>query len=135
MPLIQWSDEFSVKVTKFDTQHKRLIELINELHDAMKVGKGSQVLQKILNDLTMYTKTHFADEEALMKQHNYPGYTIQKLQHDKFVQELQELQEKLKNNVTTVTMDVMNFLKTWLTNHIQKTDKAYSSFFSSKNIH
>ncbi|MCX7984839.1 MAG: bacteriohemerythrin [Bacteroidetes bacterium] len=134
MPLIQWTSDLSVNVSKFDTQHKRLIDLINELHDAMKVGKGNQILHKILEDMMQYTKTHFADEEALMKQYNYPGYTIQKIQHDKFVQELQDLQRKLLSNTTTLTMEVMNFLKQWLTNHIQKTDKAYAPFFESKNV-
>ena len=134
MPLIQWSNELSVEVTKFDMQHKKLIALINDLHDAMKAGKGNQILKKTLDELTQYTETHFADEEALMKQHNYPGYSIQKIQHDKFVQELKQLQQKLNTNSTTVTLEVMNFLKSWLTNHIQKTDKGYSTFFKSKNI-
>jgi len=134
MPLIQWSEDLSVGVEKFDSQHKKLIALINELHDAMKAGKGHLVLHKTLEELTSYTQTHFADEERIMKLYNYPGYNAQKIQHDKFVAELHELQQKIESNPLSLTIDVMNFLKSWLTSHIQKTDKAYSSFFESKHI-
>jgi len=134
MPLIQWSENLSVGVEKFDSQHKKLISLINELHDAMKAGKGHLVLHNTLEELTSYTQTHFADEERIMKLYNYPGYNAQKIQHDKFIEELHSLQQKIETNPLSLTIDVMNFLKSWLTNHIQKTDKAYSSFFESKHI-
>ncbi|MCC6132451.1 MAG: hemerythrin, partial [Acidobacteria bacterium] len=55
MSLITWSDELSVGVSAFDNQHKRLVALINELHDAMSAGKGSKVLGKILSELADYT--------------------------------------------------------------------------------
>jgi len=44
MSLIEWSPAYSVKVKKFDDQHKKLIELINQLHDAMKAGQGNAML-------------------------------------------------------------------------------------------
>lgn len=74
MALITWNENYSVKVKQFDDQHKKLIDMINELHDAMKVGKGKDVMEKILAGLIQYTVTHFANEERLMKQHNYPDY-------------------------------------------------------------
>jgi hemerythrin len=40
MALITWNDGYSVKVKQFDDQHKKLIDMVNELHDAMGIGKG-----------------------------------------------------------------------------------------------
>ncbi|MGI6102630.1 MAG: hypothetical protein ACOYET_09155 [Bacillota bacterium] len=40
MALIQWSDELSVGVRELDAQHQRLIQMINELNEAMLQGKA-----------------------------------------------------------------------------------------------
>lgn len=44
MAFINWSDKLSVGVQQMDMQHKRLVELINELYEAMNSGKGNDVL-------------------------------------------------------------------------------------------
>ena len=80
MALITWNDVYSVKVKQFDDQHKKLIDLVNQLHDAMKVGKGGQVIGDVLKALIDYTGSHFAAEERLMKLYNYPDYE----QHKKY---------------------------------------------------
>ena len=73
MALIAWNDSYSVKVKQMDEQHKKLVEMINQLHDAMKVGQGKQVVGDVLNALVSYTKTHFASEEGC---HRYSNYQV-----------------------------------------------------------
>ena len=34
MPIMKWNNELSVNIKEIDDQHKRLIDLINILHDA-----------------------------------------------------------------------------------------------------
>ena len=67
MPLITWTDNLSVNHTEIDNQHKKLVDLINILFDAMKAGKGTDVLNKIFAELTSYTIYHFTYEEKLME--------------------------------------------------------------------
>ena len=40
MALIDWSPALSINIEKFDDQHKKLVAMVNELHDAMKNGQG-----------------------------------------------------------------------------------------------
>ena len=47
MALITWNDTLSVNVEEIDQQHRTLIAMINELNEAMKLGKGKDVLGKI----------------------------------------------------------------------------------------
>ena len=54
MSLIRWNDNFSVNVTMIDHDHKKLVAMINELTDAMKAGRGKDVLGKILYELIQY---------------------------------------------------------------------------------
>lgn len=67
MSLITWSDSYSVKNMQMDDQHRKLVDLINDLHGAMKLGQGRQKLGTILDALVDYTRTHFRSEELLMK--------------------------------------------------------------------
>ena len=125
MELIQWSEKYSVSNFLIDSQHKRLVSMINQLHESMRDGKGKETLQKILDDLVKYTKEHFLTEETMMKKANYPGYAAHKAEHDKLTEKAVDLQKSYAEGKSPLTMDVLNFLKNWLTNHIEGTDKKY----------
>jgi len=45
-----------------------------------------------------------------------------------------ETQKKMASGTAMISMEVMDFLKDWLVNHIQGTDKIYGPFFKSKGI-
>ena len=134
MALLTWNDSFSVKVRQFDDQHKKLVGMVNDLHDAMKEGKGKEVLEKILNGLIQYTSTHFAEEERLMKQHGYPDYEQHKKEHNQLVLQVLDLQKNHKEGKAILTQSVMTFLKDWLQKHIQGEDKNYGPFLNGKGI-
>jgi hemerythrin len=134
MALIDWNDKLSVNIKEVDSEHKKLIGMINELHSAMGSGKGKDAMGKILTGLVEYTKTHFSYEENLMQKHSYPGYLSHKGLHDALTKQVLDLQGKFQDGKALVTVEVMNFLKDWLTNHIQNTDKKYGPFFNGKGV-
>ena len=134
MALVNWSVQLSVNIRQIDEQHKKLVSMLNELHDAMLNGKGRDVLSQILDGLAEYTVTHFATEENLMKKYNYPGYVNHKTEHDRFVEKVSEFKEKLSQGQLTLTMEVLNFLKDWLTSHIMGSDKKYGPFLNERGI-
>ena len=123
MALITWSNMLSTGIIEQDNQHKRLIDLINQLNDAMKAGKGNEVLGKVLSELVNYTVTHFGYEEKLMAQYKYEDTPAHKAEHAKFVQTAGDLKKKFESGNAVITVEIMNFLRDWLTNHIMKTDK------------
>ncbi|HAX91772.1 MAG TPA: hemerythrin, partial [Rhodospirillaceae bacterium] len=63
--LIIWSPSMSVGVDILDDDHKRIMVLINKLHEAMLEGKGKKLLGEIFDGLIAYIKLHFDSEEAL----------------------------------------------------------------------
>ncbi|HHL40938.1 MAG TPA: bacteriohemerythrin [Deltaproteobacteria bacterium] len=134
MAYIQWRDDLSVKVREFDEQHKKLIALINELHDAMAGGKGREVVGKVLAELISYTKNHFSNEERLMSSNGYAGYEEHRKSHEALTRQVVDFENKLKRGDATLTISLMSFLKRWLTDHIQGVDKKYSAFFNGKGI-
>ena len=126
MAVIQWSVQLSVGVPAIDSQHKQLINMINDLYDAMMGGKGSEALDKIIKDLVVYTKIHFRDEEAFMEKHGYPGLAQHKLVHEKLKTQVMDVLGKLQSGKMVASVSVGNFLKDWLKNHILSEDKKYS---------
>ena len=134
MALIEWKDTLSVSVSKYDEQHKKLISLINQLHEAMSAGKGKDVLEKVLSDLIAYTKNHFADEEAELKKNNYMDFLNHKKEHDKLTMEVVKFYDEFKAGRTSITVEILSFLRFWLQDHIMKTDKKYGAFLQSKGV-
>ena len=134
MALINWSDSLSVNVKEIDLQHRKLIDMINELNEAMRIGKGKDSLGKILNGLISYTATHFRQEERYFDKYGYPDTVNHKKEHVAFVKKVTEFKDGFEKNNLAVTMEVMKFLSDWLGNHIKGTDKKYSNFFNEKGL-
>lgn len=134
MALITWSDTLSVKVKQFDDQHKKLVDMVNQLFDAMKTGKGNQVMGDILKQLIAYTQTHFAAEERLLKQYAYPDFEAHKKEHNALVIQVLDLQKQFQEGKPVLTQNIMTFLRDWLSKHIQGDDKKYGVFLNGKGV-
>src|SRR5512145_1470410 len=129
MPLLNWTTDLSVGVNEIDDQHKQLIGFMNSLHDSMKAGQAKQALDKTLQELADYTVYHFQAEEKYMQKFRYPGYPAHKMKHDAFVRKVTDFQKDYQAGKLGLSIDLMNFLKDWVTTHIRETDKQYSETF------
>ena len=134
MALMEWSEKLSVGINSIDTQHKQLVALINNLFEALSHGKGDQALAPILNELIVYTKTHFAYEERLFAQYAYPEAAQHKAEHDKLAARVVDIQKQMQEGKVGLSVGTMTFLKEWLSNHIVGTDKKYSPFLIGKGV-
>lgn len=135
MPIMSWTDTYSTGIAEVDQQHKKLIDLINALHDAMAKGQAKSVLGKILGELVNYCASHFAMEERLFDQYGYPEAADHKDKHQKMASKVLALQAQFDQGKATITLDVMDFLQQWLDKHILGTDKKYAPFLISKGVH
>jgi hemerythrin-like metal-binding protein len=135
MAYMEWSDKLSVGVASIDAQHKKLVGMVNDLFDAMKGGRGREALAKILDGLAAYTVSHFAYEEQLFLKTGYPESAAHKKEHDDLTKKVLDIQAKMKSGVSfSLSMEVMEFLKAWLLNHIMGSDKKYGPHLVSKGI-
>ncbi len=130
--LMAWSARLETSIETIDTQHRELVRLVNLLHKAMRLQKGAAEVGGILNDLAQYTVNHFNYEEELFDKYNYPETAQHKKIHAKLVNQVIDFKKEFESGKATVTMDLMDFLKDWLRNHIMKTDMAYAPFLNNK---
>jgi hemerythrin-like metal-binding protein len=130
--LLAWSDEYSVGLEHVDAQHRRWFEFLNVLHDAMLAGEADDVVGAVLLDMWEYTRSHFADEEALMEKYAFPGFQGHKRVHAAFVAQLQDKMADHEAGSTRITLDTMRMLKEWLVRHITQMDQHYAVFIQEK---
>jgi hemerythrin-like metal-binding protein len=133
--LVAWNDIYSVKIQRFDAQHKVLFKIINRLNDNMESGNGHRAMANALNELVEYLRTHFTDEESAMTKFAYPGYQRHCAEHQQFTQQVLDFRQKFTAGKVAVSQEMMQFLQTWLKQHILRTDRAYSTFLVGKGIH
>ena len=127
MSIVNWNDAYSVDIQEIDEQHKRLIDIMNELYAALASTSSRSHIGAILDKLMEYTKVHFAVEETLMRIFDYEGYHEHKAIHDHIVTRVVDFQRKFREGDDKVGMELLMFLKEWLFHHINDQDKKYVS--------
>lgn len=134
MAFMEWTEALSLDIESIDTQHRKLVDLINELDTAISEGHGNEVLGKVLGGLLDYTKEHFAYEEQLLEKCNYPSFPSHKAEHDSLTEKVEFLSHIFEKGQSMNTEQIMQFLKIWLQEHILDIDKRYVPFVKEKGI-
>ncbi len=125
----------SVGVEVLDHDHMALVGMVNTLFDGIQSGQGKDALGKILDDLLEYTTGHFKREEDLFAQAGYPEAAEHTARHEALRAQVLEIRRVYLAGATpTLSLDVMNFLKRWLVDHIQGSDRKYGPFLNAKGI-
>ena len=135
MSFMEWTDEFSVGVAEIDLDHKKLLALLNDLHDAVEAGAGHKVLGEVLDGLILYVSYHFAHEEGLFLRANYPGYEKHRRQHVALTDTVKEIHADFQSGTAaTLPAEVLEFLKKWLYTHIMESDRAFGVYLNANRV-
>lgn len=132
--LMPWTSQLATGVKFVDEQHRKLVDMINCLYKAMKSGQGKDSIEKLLDDLANYTVYHFDAEEKIFHKTHYPETSGHIKIHEDLKSKVISFINKYKSGSENISMDLMNFLKDWLENHICKTDKRYVKTFLDAGI-
>lgn len=124
MALLLWDNTFPTNIPQIDEQHRKLVDLLNSLHDAMMSGHGKEVLDKTFQELIKYTIFHFQFEEKLLKMDMNPGFMNHLKEHNKFSKKAIEMQDRFIRGDFLITTELLLFLKNWLIHHIKISDKV-----------
>jgi hemerythrin len=119
----QWGPELELGIDVIDQQHRRIVEYMNELHDAM-MQKNDEAVGRVIEALVDYTLTHFAFEESLMEKGGYPLTEPHRAVHENFTRQIHRYREEHQNGAE-VAKKLLSSLRVWLTNHISRYDRDY----------
>jgi len=126
----KWDSSLESGYEKVDNQHRQLVAAVNNLMEASLNGKGEKAVMETLEFLTSYAVKHFADEENLQLQFDYPDYFNHKRIHDDFKVVVGELVQQVNNEGPTGAMidKVSTAIGSWLLNHIKGDDFRMAAF-------
>jgi hemerythrin len=144
MAFLEWDPRFSVRIAEIDQQHKKLIGLINRLHESMHQAGGQDALETavqelsaqatVINEMVEYSSYHFSTEEKYMRQYVYSDYEKHKKEHEYFSNKVRTLKSDFDGGQAILSSQIMEFLKKWLSDHILGMDKKYEPFFQMKGL-
>lgn len=125
MTILNWNNQLALGIASVDKQHKHLIDLTNQLDEAVAIGADRDTIIKIVNSLIDYTVYHFQHEEQLMSaaKFNPTMYAIHEAEHKEFVAKMVIVQREIEADINVLSEDLMDFLVNWLCHHILSTDK------------
>jgi len=129
-PLVSWTDEFSVGVDTIDSEHKRMLVLINEIDEVIQQGGAYEQFAPVLTDLIDHTNSHFAHEEKLLEENHCPDLEVHKKSHVRLREELTRWQEKVAEARAEDMNEHMLFLRIWFPGHILNVDKKDADYFT-----
>ena len=130
-----FTEKYKTGIEMVDEQHRRLFEIIKEtddlIHEQFLYDKYDQIMH-LLSQLREYTASHFQDEEALMARIGYPGLEAQKRAHSAFIEKLVEIDlselDDIDDNQQAYLLELIQFLLSWLSNHILGADKKIGAY-------
>ena len=122
MPITTWTPDLSIGVPNLDDDHRQLIDTLNEVFDALLLGRSSPALRSALSTLNGYVVEHFAREEAWMCEIDDPGLPAHRKEHQALrdhIERIISLQDMSDDERST---ELLVVLGDWLTGHIANSD-------------
>lgn len=135
MPLLQWSERYSIGIAIFDAEHMRLFAMANELYEAVLNGTSADALNSILLGMADYSNRHFNHEEEYFRLSGYPMAEAHIQQHIWMRERVAEIRHRIGETPhKLLALEVARLLKNWIDNHILTDDMEYGHYLMSKGI-
>ncbi len=134
MAFMKWDDKYLVNIRVIDEQHQRLFAMINEFHELLRKKEIKRAMSELLQGLVDYSSYHFHSEESLMEQHGFPGLEQHRRAHEQFTKKVAQFQNRYETGQLVIPIEIADFLKDWLVNHVTTTDQQYAPFFKQKGV-
>ncbi len=128
MKTFEWSTRYTIGIEEIDNQHKKLLNIINEMIIAEEENKFKEKLGYFLKEMDDYTKYHFDSEEKYMEKIKYPALAEHKAQHRVLVKKLVKILEDLKEGKISSSQELPDILQKWLIRHVFDHDKQIGLF-------
>ena len=103
-----------------DEQHHHLAALINQLHRAWQEDLPMDQILAQFDTLGSETRAHFAFEEAMMTQYQYPMLTQHRKEHVALIDKLKQFRAQLQHGGVPLVLKTLN---DWLLIHISYADQ------------
>jgi hemerythrin len=121
------SEDTGVGVQEIDTEHDLLLGVIRALEKAVDTATRSQV-EALLQQLSEFTRVHFATEEIMMRLYAYPEFARHQLEHARLVEQIDQVRGEFAQGHVQPTRSFASALHHWFTEHVRSHDVALARY-------
>lgn len=125
MPHLVWTNDLNTGIDVIDSQHRQIVNYINQLHDNQQTYDRT-VVAAIIDAMIDYTVSHFGFEETLMEDAGYEFVRPHKRVHELFIKRIDDLKTRFSKG-EDILEELLSLLTRWLLNHIKHDDAGYIS--------
>lgn len=123
--LVTWTSALDTGLPAVDRQHRTLVQMLNDYATAVARLEGQERLSHLLRQMNEYTVVHFTDEEDAMRRRGYPDLPRHQVEHRGYIAYLESLHGRLSQGEFVSSLEVLTYLRDWLTNHIVAHDQDF----------
>jgi hemerythrin len=121
------SEDIGVGVQEIDTEHDLLLGVVHALERAVEAAPHAQV-EALLQQLSEFSRVHFATEEIMMRLYAYPEFAEHQLEHARLVDQIEQVRAEFAKGHVQPTRSFASALHHWFTEHIRSQDVALARF-------
>jgi len=131
----QWKEEYNVDISIIDEQHKKFLEIINQLKTIINQDGCKDSVSDIFYQLAYLIDNYFIQEEIYFKDCQYPNFDKHKSDHNSFINRIIKFQKDVENNKPDLCLEIYHYLEEWFDDHILKFDKEAVAFLKENGVH
>jgi len=121
---LAWAEELSVGNGRIDSEHKKLITMVNGIEYMIR-AKDNFALPQALEQLEHWATLHFSEEESIARAINFP-FDQHSLAHKYLLKEIRYMKDELvaKDGLWSddASEHYSSFLSDWLSKHVTDVD-------------
>ena len=130
----EWKDEYTVNINIIDEQHKKFLDIINELKIIINTNTCKENVSKIFFQIAYLIDHYFFKEEIYFKDCKYPNFEQHKIAHNQFIDRIIQFQKDVENNKENLCFDIYTYLEDWFDKHILKYDKEAVEYLKKMGV-
>lgn len=127
MALVEWKDDFETGFASADYEHRKLIELINELYEGLGKSPEPAAAVAVLEEITARLASHFSIEEDAMRDRKYDEFEIHHSEHQRLIGDIRELAGKIAAG-GAIPETLSGRLEDWFSAHFHRQDSRLHRF-------
>ena len=130
--LLAWDDGWNVGVASIDRHHREFLNGLNTLFGHLMQGEGRGAVPHMANLVATTIEPHFAEEEVLMRRHNYPEVTKHQAAHKAFISRFRTVAQTLEAGQTVDAAGFFDFVAGWFKEHMRDHDGPLAQYLKVK---
>lgn len=131
---VKWTVALRIGVEHLDEQHRQIFAMADSLLQVSPDEENRAKIADAVEFLGRYVVQHFADEERVMTESDYPHLAEHGRLHEGFHAEFVALKERYERGGATgdLLLAVQRLVVDWLFDHVGQEDRAFGAYLQAR---